>query len=284
MDAPSSAPANSTTRTTSRSSEISDAEKDRLLHAARRAQERVGVSPDSGPGKPKFVVPEPTPEQVAARERQKAEQAERVKAERRAEIEARWAAMQRAVGRRYAECTLGNFEQTDPRQKPVVEAVGEYDAKMPGHVEAGTNLLFIGPPGTGKDHLMVALIRTAILRHGGTVEWINGMDWFGRIRDAMTDGERERDVLRELIEPDVLALSDPVPPLGDLTDFQRIMLYRAIDGRYRNRRPTWITANVAGKDDASARLGPQTYDRLRDGGIILWCNWASYRKAMETVK
>jgi hypothetical protein len=57
-----------------------------------------------------------------------------------------------------------------------------------------------------------------------------------------------------------------------------MMLFRAIDARYRDYRPTWVTINVGGGDEAEDRMGMQLVDRLRDRAVSIHCNWPSHRK------
>jgi hypothetical protein len=52
-----------------------------------------------------------------------------------------------------------------------------------------------------------------------------------------------------------------------------------VDYRYSHRKPIWLTLNVADGAEAELRMGAQTVDRLRDGALVLFCNWPSYRKA-----
>ncbi len=57
------------------------------------------------------------------------------------------------------------------------------------------------------------------------------------------------------------------------------MMFRIVDKRYRENRPTWLTLNVSSGAEAAERIGVQTYDRLRHSAMGLFCNWPSYRKA-----
>lgn len=162
-------------------------------------------------------------------------------------------------------------------QAVVVDQLKTYAAEVAGNVKHGGNVILYGPPGTGKDHLLVALMREAC-KAGMSVVWVNGMKLFERRRDAIDTDIRERDILAEFSGPDVLAISDPVPPWGDLEKGQAEFLFRLIDRRYRDMKPVWVTANVADGKDAEKRIGAQVIDRLRDGGLALECRWPSYRK------
>lgn len=197
------------------------------------------------------------------------------------ERDLRWAALTRQIGKRYAKCRVSNFQLSeDPavaaRQQGVIDALRAYGNEIEQNIKAGRGIVLDGQPGTGKDHLLVGLMYAAV-GAGFAVAWRNGMDLFGQLRDAITNGTEERRILSELVKPDVLVLSDPVPPWGDLTQYQGSFLFRLVDARYRNLRPTWVTTNSPGGDDAKQRMGPQVVDRLRDGALCLGCSWPSYR-------
>jgi len=185
----------------------------------------------------------------------------------------RWAtgASLRRMGSRYAECSFETFVCESPEQQTVVDRLVGYDwLHRP-------NVLLFGPKGTGKDHLLTALVRLAGAGDLG-VEWRNGLDLFGEWRSLVGGEESERDAIAPLVGCDVLALSDPLPPSGQLSEWQQQMLARVIDGRYRKLAPTWVTLNVTSGEEAESRLGPLIADRLRDGALALFCNWPSYRK------
>ena len=190
---------------------------------------------------------------------------------------ARWENLLSDRGSRYADARIESFTVTDPKQAPVLERLSEYRAAIVERIQDGEGLILFGPKGTGKDHLAMAMARAAI-GAGRKVVWKNGMDLFGDFRDAMDKGDSERAMIRELVNPDVLYLSDPLPPIGPLTPYQATMVFRILDGRYNHRRPTWVTVNVTGSKEMDERMGAQNGDRIRDGAMALFCDWPSYRK------
>lgn len=142
-------------------------------------------------------------------------------------------------------------------------------------------MVLYGPAGTGKDHLMSSLILDTI-RAGFTVKWFNGMDFYGKLRDLIGSESRDTSESRffdSLAGANVLALSDPIPPNGALTEFQRAQLFRVVDRRYRDEKPTWVTLNVSGRSELDSRIGVQLAERLLHGVLQLPCNWPSHRKA-----
>ncbi len=188
-----------------------------------------------------------------------------------------------ARGRRYHDCSIKGFEYhgTEPekiRQQEVVGRLTSFALDMPETMKTGGGLLLSGPVGTGKDHFLVALARVAICRYGYKVHWINGMDLCGAFRDQITMGATEREELAKYQTPDILIISDPLPIWGSLTEYQAGVLYRIIDYRVNNLRPTWCSLNCKETGEAAKRLGAATVDRLRDGAVTISCDWPSYRK------
>lgn len=220
--------------------------------------------------------PELTEEQKEkARQRHEQAMVRQARADRRAKLDSLF--FER--GERYLDCTLANFEVEHEQQKIAVHRLNNYAENMVDCVRDGESIVIFGPAGTGKDHLLAAMMRAAILRYGLGVRWENGMDLFGDIRDRMDTDRPEADLVRSLCHPDILALSDPLPPFGPLTPFQANMLFRVIDGRYSKGKPTWVTLNCASGEEAESRMGVQMVDRLRHGALTIFANWPSYRKA-----
>lgn len=221
-------------------------------------------------------TPKPTAEEIAERNRQRAVDAEDALHRERFN---RWKKLAASLGKRYSECDLETFEVSSDDQRKKVDALKEYSLYLPDRVRDGEGIVLFGPKGTGKDHLLAALMRIAVLDFGLSVHWLNGMDLFGEIRDRMDADKSEADFVRNLAYYDVFAISDPVPPVGTLTEWQANMFFRVIDRRYRDNKPTWITANIASTEEGEKRLSGQILDRLKDKALTIRCNWPSYRKS-----
>ena len=191
------------------------------------------------------------------------------------------------VGYRYEEATFDSFERINKQQQCAVNSLVGYIDDYPEMENYGRGLILYGPRGTGKDHLLVATARQIIQRYGKNILWVNGMCFFGDVRDLFSDhpGYCENDLVRPLTYADVLYLSDPAPLVGTITDTQARALFRVIDSRYRDYRnkTTWISINVADPDEMNNRIGPQLADRLRHNAVCIRCNWPTYRKALKNI-
>lgn len=177
--------------------------------------------------------------------------------------------------KRFRRCSLKDYKVYDPAQRDVVARLRELQDDVVEHVKAGRGLFLYGPCGTGKDHLVVALLRKAAWS-GLLARMVNGIKLFGDVADAWRRDYSERDVIDPLLRPDVLLISDPVLPSG-ITESNQRTLYRLVSGRYDNGLSTWCTTNVAGSKGAIELLGNQVYSRLIDDALRLKCSWPCYR-------
>lgn len=247
----------------------------------RRAE--LGIKDGDRPAQVTKAMPsrELSPEEVAARDKANADMAI---AEQKARRQGLFAVLCEKAGRRYSGCTFKNYQCTFSVQAAARDACLQYAKTLIEQIVDCKNLVLYGPVGTGKDHLAFAVCGAATMHHGKSVGWINGQDWFGDIRDQMDgDGESERRILIRLCAPDVLVVSDPLPPYGALTQHQATMLYRLVNARYAAGKPMIVTANVTNDDDADSRIGVPTWDRLCHGAWKIFCNWPSHRKPARLV-
>lgn len=222
-----------------------------------------------------------TPEQWADIERRR-EEDERPQKER--ERQRAVAQLAGQLGRRYGpdRCTLERFEVTNNEQAEVKGRVVKLAAQLPDLVEEGRSVVFFGTVGAGKDHLLKALLYCAA-GHGLSCHWVSAQQIYSTLRDRMDTGGREEEIFARLVAPQILAISDPVPPGASLSDWRVEVLYRIIDRRYCNLQPTWMTLNAASPEDAEERLSSQVWDRLQESAELIPCFWPSWRERPLTV-
>ena len=188
----------------------------------------------------------------------------------------------RLRGRRYVTCTLESL--TEPRGlqseafKTAIMQLKEFRDQMQAKCEAGNGgLLLMGPPGTGKDHIMFAMMRHAIIECGYRVTWHDGVRLFARIKSAIADHGTES-LLRSLTAVHVLCLSDPIPPRDELTTYEMAVLRDIFERRYSDQSATWVSTNVQSEQDASRLFSAPLLGRLVHGSTVISCNWDNYRR------
>lgn len=202
------------------------------------------------------------------------EEARKREIARRANLEALFEA-----GDRYRGCTLDNYAISTTKQQRVVDHLRMYLGNLDENLAACRGIVLYGPVGTGKDHLLFAVLREIVKRREDvTVCWKNGQDWFGDVRDAMDADVPEAKLMRGLTKAKVAVISDPLPPIGGLGNHMATMLYRVIDDRYNAQLPTFVSVNVKDNAEADERMGVATWDRLCGGAYKIHCSWPSHRK------
>lgn len=191
--------------------------------------------------------------------------------------------LKNAAGPRLARCRLENYQAKRQEQTHVLASVEEWAATFADRKKSVEGLVLYGPVGTGKDHLVFGACWKVVCTHPVTVRWINGRDLFGLFRDRMDSQTTEKETIGELVAPDVLILSDPLPTTGALSAWQADCLYRLIESRWRQGKMICVTANVAGDDEAGERFGEATWDRICDRAWKAFCYWPSYRQPSRVI-
>jgi DNA replication protein DnaC len=196
-----------------------------------------------------------------------------------------------AVGRRYRDCRLDNWvpgghkgqgaQEANAAMEKALQQSRGYVTNFHEHVRKGQSIVFVGPKGAGKDHLMVGVLRAIVEDYQVSthrVRYIDGLSLFGEFRDTIKGNATETSVVERHCKPHLLAISDPLPPTGDLSDYEQRMMLRLIDKRYRDCRPMAATINASSREEVERRMGPQAADRLLDDAVVVMCNWPSYRQ------
>jgi DNA replication protein DnaC len=160
--------------------------------------------------------------------------------------------IQRArIPRRFADCTFDTFERVQGVDD-ALDVTCEWADSFTLDTERG--LLLAGNFGSGKTHLGVAALRTAVERVFVEARFVSAGDLVARVRSG-PNGITWHPV-EDAIEAELLLLDDLGQEVG--TEFTRDVVCRVIFGRYDHARPTIMTSN----------LGPDGLKRVFGGAVL----------------
>ena len=184
------------------------------------------------------------------------------------------------IPRRYQHCDLGNFRAYNESLSRARARAVKLAEAFPV-VERG--LFLEGPPGVGKTHLAVAVLRQVVATRGAKGLYYDTRDLLRVIRSTYNPVGRttEIEVLRPVMTAELLVLDD----LGaeKTSEWVEETLSLIVNTRYNERRPTIFTSNYEAQPDDTdpnsllCRIGFRMYSRLHEMCEFVALDAADYR-------
>jgi DNA replication protein DnaC len=187
---------------------------------------------------------------------------------------------QAGIPARYIHATFVSFAQTPDGQlkdlaPSAIRALGNcsqfLDTYQPGATNRG--LILHGDVGRGKTHLMIAMIRELIFRHGIPCRFIEFSRLLSMLKEGYSSGRSDAPLLSDLAEVPVLAIDELGK--GRMTDWELTIIDEVVSRRYNAVGCTLATSNylpgtptgaappnLATSSQLTQRLGDRVGDRV----------------------
>lgn len=175
-----------------------------------------------------------------------------------------------------AKCTFAGYKPPTPSARAALR-LAEIAARE------GDGLLLQGPPGVGKTHLAVSVVKAA-LAEGRSAVFLPVVSLLDELKEAVLNSRAEP-LLSSLRGADCLALDD----LGmhKTTEWVTERLYGLINDRYNDGRQIIITTNAESWGDLASMIGAggeQIVSRLREMTTPIRIEAADFRPAKRAAR
>ena len=191
------------------------------------------------------------------------------------------------IPKRYQHCTFANFtvyNESLERALDCARRVPDRYGEARSRDQQGRGIFLEGPPGVGKTHLAVAVLKQVIVTFGARGLFYDTRDLLRVIRSTYDPSIRttELEVLQPVMTADLLVLDD----LGaeKTSEWVEETMNLIVNTRYNERRLTIFTSNyidIPEDDDPNSllfRIGHRMRSRLHEMCEFLVLDGADYRE------
>jgi DNA replication protein DnaC len=225
--------------------------------------------------------------------------------ERRAKEERVMMAKQKVLGelsvanvpKRYRDARISTIVPLNAEQASILSRCKTYVEKYSGIYATGASIIFTGSPGTGKSMIACSMLPEIISimsnvkpepstgpnnftqrSYSCICRYANVYDIFAEVKSTYSKNseESEIDIIRKYTDCGLLVIDEVGVQAG--TDFESNLIFRIINKRYEDMKPTFLISNLI-ISDLESYIGQRTVDRFHENhGAVFVFDWGSHRK------
>ncbi len=201
------------------------------------------------------------------------------------------------VPKRYVGAKISTVSPTNDKQASIVSRCNAYVEKYAEISTTGASIIFTGSPGTGKSMIACSMLPEIInimskvkpephqgqynfdkMSYSCICKYANVYDIFAEVKATYSKGSErtEMDIIDKYTVCGLLVIDEVGVQAG--TDFESNLIFRIINKRYEDMKPTFLISNLT-INDLETYIGQRTVDRFRENhGAVFVFDWESHRK------
>ncbi|WP_457641704.1 ATP-binding protein [Persephonella sp.] len=168
------------------------------------------------------------------------------------------------IPKRYRDKELSNFIKNKKYGHDLILSRVEEYINSDDYLD-GKGLFFVGPPGVGKTHLAVSILKEFFRRRKLVGLFYDTRSLLFDLKATFDGSSSGREILEDVVKAPILVLDD----LGSerLSDWARDILHYIIINRYNELKPVIITSNIELKGKKSENSLEETLEERMGSAI-----------------
>jgi DNA replication protein DnaC len=181
---------------------------------------------------------------------------------------------------RFRKKTFYDFSIKNTEQNQMKLLTERFVETFNERVRQGSNLIFVGKPGTGKT-LLSLIIYQELARNGFSVQYESSTEFLKKLIEIKFKSQslfhNEMVHLQRIQLLIIDEVTESINKDGMFSSMEKQLFFHLINERYENQLCTLVISN-RNKSDLINRLGLPVVDRLLENGVLCAFSWESYRQ------